>query len=207
MSQSALLALRIPLDLPCGPPLHLTATLGTSPQAVGLLFGLAVLAASIVAPPVGALADRVPPATLVAGGTLGAAGAFALIGTARTLPSIGIGLALVAIAGQLVLALPSPWSPGSPRPAPARLRRRVRPVHPGLCRRARRGPLLAGLAAGSAAFAAPPWPLPRSPPWAGLPLPGGPHGPPPRRRLAARPAPAPRSTSIRRSVQPAQGRP
>lgn len=85
-------------------PLHLAGALGATPGVVGLLFGLAVLAGALSAPLAGVFTDKAPWVAIAGMGVCLGAAAAALMGLLATLWGVGLALALVAVAGNLILA-------------------------------------------------------------------------------------------------------
>jgi MFS family permease len=75
-------------------PLHLTATIGAGPLAIGLLFGLATLANAVASVAVGRLSDRCPDARPA--GT-------ALVVISAATAAMALPLHLTAVAGLLVV--------------------------------------------------------------------------------------------------------
>lgn len=84
-------------------PLHLSAEFGAASGTIGLLFGLAVLASSLVAPAFGAAAERLPPPAMIAAGAALGGGGLILISAASSVWLTAVALAGIAVAGALVL--------------------------------------------------------------------------------------------------------
>ena len=84
-------------------PLRLGLHFGASSTTIGVVFGAAALISSAVAPSLGGMADRLPRASLVAGGAVVAAGGLAALAVAPSVLLSGVSLAVVASGAALVL--------------------------------------------------------------------------------------------------------
>lgn len=84
-------------------PLHLARDLDDGAGTIGLVFGIAVLISSGVAPSVGGAADRLPNHAMIAAGTLAAAIGFGVLALSSSTALAAIALAVVASGGALVL--------------------------------------------------------------------------------------------------------
>ncbi|WP_086819468.1 MFS transporter [Allokutzneria sp. NRRL B-24872] len=85
-------------------PLRVVQGFGASPTTIGLLFGIATLVCAFAAPVAGSLADRLPRAALALGGAAIAAAGLIVVAVAGSLWLTGVGLTVVAVGGQFVLA-------------------------------------------------------------------------------------------------------
>ena len=81
-------------------PVHL----GASSLTIGLLFGLAALAAIIANPIVGRYVSAAPPRLLIAAGVIAVAAALIVIGFAAELWQTSIGMILLGVSSALLLA-------------------------------------------------------------------------------------------------------
>ncbi len=120
-------------------PLHLSG-LGLGPSGIGLAFGAAALGGAIAAPLAGLVTARFGPSRVAAAGALVTAAGFVLCG----MPAAGWSVTGLVLVGSGLAGHPGadPGTDRRPRrahPAPG-LRHRLRPVQPGLHRRALRRP-------------------------------------------------------------------
>ncbi|MDB5075474.1 MAG: transporter [Chloroflexi bacterium] len=85
-------------------PVHLTRDLGERPSVIGLVFGAAVLAETLVAPFSGMLADRAARIIVVAAGIATGTVGMVALGPLENVWLIGVSLAVIAIAVSLIMA-------------------------------------------------------------------------------------------------------